>query len=75
MVLERELATFQTKLPALSEKHAGCYVLIHGEHIVGTWAAKADALEEGYRRFNLEPFLVKRIVADETPIFVPREIL
>jgi len=75
MALERELATFQANLPSLSEKCSGCYVLIHGDQIAGTWASKADALEEGYRRFNLEPFLVKRIVAEEKPIFVPREIV
>ncbi len=65
----------QANLPTLLEKEAGRYVLIHGEQIVGTWDAKAEALEEGYRRFNLEPFLVHRIVADEKPIFVPRDIL
>jgi hypothetical protein len=75
MALERELATFQANLPTLVEKHTGRYVLVHGEQVIGVWDAKAEALEEGYRRFNLEPFLVKRIVADEKPTFVPRGIL
>ena len=65
----------QANLPALLEKEAGRYVLIHGEQIVGVWNTNAEALAEGYRRFNLDPFLVHRIVADEKPIFVPRNIL
>ena len=75
MALDREWETFQANLPALLEKEAGRYVLIHGDQIAGVWDTKAQALEEGYRRFNIESFLVQRIVADEKPIFVPRDIL
>jgi hypothetical protein len=75
MAIDREWETFQDNLPALLEKEAGRYVLIHDDQVVGTWDTQAEALEEGYRRFNLESFLVQRIVADEKPIFVPREIL
>lgn len=74
MVLDREWETFQAKLPALLEKEAGRYVLIHGDEIAGVWDTNQEALEEGYRRFLLEPFLVQHIVADEKPIFVPREL-
>ena len=58
--------------PRALEKEAGRYVLIHGDQIVGVWDTQAEALEEGYRRFLFEPFLVHHIVADEKPIFVPR---
>ena len=75
MALDRAWATLQANLPALLEKEAGRYVLIHDDQVVGVWASKAEALEEGYRRFNLEPFLVHHIVADEKPIFVPRGLL
>lgn len=75
MALERELATFKEKLPELLAADAGKYVLIHGEDVSGVWETKTQALEEGYRRFGLEPFLVKRIVANETPIFVPRGLV
>ena len=75
MALDREMATFQANLPALLEKDAGRFVLVHGEQIVGTWDTKAEALEEGYRRFLFEPFLVHPIVAEEKPIFVPRGLL
>ena len=74
MVLDREWETFQANLPALLEKEAGRYVLIHGDQIVGVWDTQDEAMEEGYRRFLLEPFMVHHIVADEKPIFVPREL-
>ena len=74
MVLDREWETFQANLPALLEKEAGRYVLIHGDQIVSIWDTQAQALEEGYRRFLLEPFMVQQIVAEEKPIFVPRQL-
>ncbi len=67
------LTTFRANLPALLEKDAGRFVLIHGEDIVGVWDTKEQALEEGYDRIGLEPFLVKQVMAHETPIFVPWE--
>jgi hypothetical protein len=75
MAIDREWETLQANLPALLEKEEGRYVLIHNDQIVGAWDTKAEALEEGYRRFNLEAFLVHRIVAHEKPIFVPRGLV
>ena len=74
MAIDREMATFQANLPTLLEKDAGRNVLIHGERVVGIWDTKAEALEEGYRQFLFEPFLVHPIVAHEKPVFVPRGI-
>jgi hypothetical protein len=74
-VLDREWETLQANLPALLEKEEGRYVLIHQDQIVGAWDSKAEALDEGYRRFLFEPFMVHRIVADEKPIFVPRGLV
>ena len=75
MAIDREWETFLANLPALLEKEAGRYVLIHDNQVVGVWDTKAEALEEGYQRFLLESFLVQRIVADEKPIFVPRGLV
>jgi len=71
MALDREMATFQANLPALLEKDAGRYVLIHGHQIAGVWHTKAAALEEGYRHFILEPFLVPHTVPAETNLATP----
>jgi hypothetical protein len=75
MVLDREMATFQANLPALLEKDAGRYVLIHADQIASVWDTQDEALEEGYRRWLFEPFMVHHIVAEEKPIFVPRGLI
>jgi len=67
MALEKELETYKSKLPEL-KAHEGKYVLIHGEEVVDTFSSYDDALKEGYKRFGLEPFLVKQILSVE-PVF------
>jgi uncharacterized protein (DUF433 family) len=75
MVLDREWDTYQANLPELLHQHAGRYLLIRGNRIIGVWDTKDQALEEGYRRFLLGPFMVQHIVAEEKPIFVPRGLI
>jgi hypothetical protein len=64
MALEVELATYHRELPALLP-HAGKYALVHQDQISGLWATYSDALQEGYRLFGLDPFLVKKVQAAE----------
>jgi len=71
MALEKELATYHANLAELKAQ-AGKYVLIHGDDVIDTYSAYDDALKEGYERFGLEPFLVKRIEAVEQAHFVSR---
>ena len=71
MALEKELKTYSEKLSELLVNE-GKYVLIHGEDIVGCFVAYEDAVNEGYEKFGLEPFLVKRIQATEQVQFVTR---
>jgi hypothetical protein len=63
MALEQELATYRRELPKLVA-NTGKFVLIHGK-VSGIWETYSDALQEGYRLFGLEPFLVKQIQAVE----------
>lgn len=71
MALERELATYKAKLQELKEQ-AGKYVLIHGDDVIDTFSAYDDALKDGYDKFGLEPFLVKKIEAVEYAHFISR---
>lgn len=71
MTLERELATYKQKLPELKE-HEGKFVLIHGDDVVDTFSSYEDAIKEGYAKFKLEPFLVKRIQSFERAQFITR---
>jgi hypothetical protein len=65
VALERELETYKRALPELLH-NAGKYVLIYGGLVIGTLISYDKALEEGYRLFGLEPFLVKEIQANES---------
>jgi hypothetical protein len=65
MALEKELATYERKLPELLPEE-GKFVLIHGDDVAGTWDTYEDALKSGYEKFRLEPFLIKRIQWAET---------
>jgi hypothetical protein len=60
MALEKELATYQQKLGELLA-HEGKFVLIHGDEVAGICGTYEEALKEGYGKFGLDPFLVKRI--------------
>ena len=73
MALEKELETYKKKLSEL-EASEGKFVLIHGDEVVGVFAAYEDALREGYEKFNLTPFLVKKIQAVEQVQYVTRYI-
>jgi hypothetical protein len=73
MALEKELETYKKKLSEL-EASEGKFVLIHGDEVVGIFAAYEDALREGYEKFNLTPFLVKKIQAVEQVQYVTRHI-
>lgn len=72
MTLEKELATYQAKLPELKQ-HEGKFVLIHGDTVVDYFSSYDDAIKQGYREFGVvEAFLVKQIQALETVQFISR---
>jgi hypothetical protein len=71
MALEKEVQTYRDSLPSLLSEE-GKFVLIHDGKVIGTFDTYADALNEGYKLFRLEPFLVKQIQAVEQVHFVAR---
>jgi hypothetical protein len=73
VALERELETYRNNLPALLA-HEGKFVLIHGDRIDSFWDTLDQAAEAGYQRFLLEPFLIKKIVAFERPVYSSRNV-
>jgi adenosylmethionine-8-amino-7-oxononanoate aminotransferase len=72
MDLEKELAVYRSKLPELKAEHEGKFVLIHGDQVVDFFSSYDDAINAGYSRFGLEPFLVKQIHALEHAQFISR---
>ena len=64
MALETEVETYNRELPRLLDQQ-GRFVVIHGHDVVGTYDSYADALNVGYDKFELNPFLVKKIESVE----------
>lgn len=58
--LMRELETYEKMLPELST-NTGKFALIHGDDLVGIYDTYGDALTVGYDKFDLEPFMVRKI--------------
>lgn len=71
MALERELETWRRKFPELLQ-HEGKFALVHGDEIADVFAAYEDAIQAGYQRFGLQPFLVKQVQSDEQPEVITR---
>jgi hypothetical protein len=74
MALEKEIATYNAKLPELKDKE-GKFVLINGEDVVDFFSTYEDAIKAGYQRFQLTPFLVKRVLSTEPMLFITRSIV
>ena len=71
MALERELETYQLKLPELKAEE-GKFVVIQGEEVAGAYTSAEDAIKAGYERYKLEQFLVKQIRAVELVQLISR---
>lgn len=73
MALEQESATYQEHLMELLDSE-GKYVLIGGAEIVGCFDSYEQALDAGYDRFGLAPFLVKEIRRAEPLLYFSRDL-
>jgi hypothetical protein len=74
--LEHELDVFHRELPRLlaDERNRGKFVLICGDTVAGVYDSRSKALDAGYERFDLRPFLVKEITDHEKPKYFSRNI-
>jgi hypothetical protein len=60
--LQTEIKTFEEQLPTLRTKFPiGTYVLFMGTCLVGGFSTYTAALEAGYEKAGMEPFLVKQV--------------
>lgn len=76
VALETELDTFQRELPGLLADPANRdkYALVHRDTVAGIYADRTVAVEVGYDRFGLEPFLVKKVTDREEPLYFSRNL-
>jgi hypothetical protein len=57
-----DFAVYLRELPRLlKEGHAGRWALIMGDEVISVWDTARDVLQAGHERFDLEPFIVKKI--------------
>lgn len=73
MALDTELATYERELPSLLASE-GKFVLIQGDQVIGVYDTYRDAVQSGYDRCGLTPFLVKRIQIIEQIQYFTRPI-
>jgi len=73
MALEKEIETYNRELPKLLADE-GKYVVIQGDHVIGTNVSYEDALKSGYEKCGLTPFLVKKIQAVEQIQYFSRDL-
>ncbi len=74
--LERELEAFKRELQRLltNPENKGKVVLICGDAVDSIWPTVDEALNAGYDKFGLKPFLVKEIVEHEKPLYFSRNL-
>jgi len=70
-VLAEEMTAYRLLLPELLRDHEGQYVLIRGREVIGVFPDRSQALREGYRRFDVSPFLVREITASQPVVYLP----
>jgi len=73
MALEKELAVYERELERLLADE-GRFVLIFEDQILGIFDTYEDALQKGYEKAGIKPFLVKKIESTESIHFFSRDI-
>ena len=73
MALENELSVYNRHLIDLLA-HEGKFTLVCGEEIGGPFETYEAALQAGYERFGLVPFLVKQIRRAEPIHYFSRDL-
>lgn len=68
-----ELTTYEEHLPELLDSE-GKFVLILGKEVSGPFGSYGDALDAGYEKYGLKPFLVKQIRAAEPIQYFSRDL-
>ncbi len=70
---QKELETYKRKLPDLAGSE-GKFALISEGDVVGVFDSYGDALQTGYEKLGLKPFLVKQISTAEQIGFFSRSL-
>jgi hypothetical protein len=68
----RESETYRREVGRLlAEGHAGEFVLISGDEIIGFWPTRKQAVVEGFRRFHTNQFIVDLVSEWQEVVIIP----
>jgi hypothetical protein len=67
--LDTEIATYK-KLHSSLLQNEGKYAVVAGEELIGVYGTYEEALQAGYEKAKLLPFLVKKITGTELVVHV-----
>lgn len=73
LAFDVELKTYRKHLPELLDSKRE-FVLIRGHEVGGAFDTYEDALEAGYAKYGLDPFLVKEIRPAEPIQYFTRDL-
>ena len=68
------METYEREKPRLVAENEGKFVVIQGADVAGVWDTYVDALNAGYGKFGLTPFLVKQIEGIEHVQYFGRDL-
>ena len=71
--LTKETETYKKLLPSLLINE-GKFAVIHGDKLIGAYDSYEDALKIGYKECGINPFLVKKISAEENISYFSRDL-
>lgn len=63
MVLEKELETFERRLPELLEHNKGQFAVLKGGLLLGTFTTFDEAFEAGVDQWGNKEFLIREVTA------------
>ena len=67
----QELAFFERNRSTLLERHAGKFVLVKGEELIGAYDSAENAYAAGVDKFGDVPMLIKRVQASDPEAALP----
>lgn len=68
--LEENLRAYKEQLPRLLESNAGRFAVGRVGDEFSCWDTYADAIQCGYQKYELKPFIVQQVLRFEKPIFI-----
>jgi hypothetical protein len=68
--LEKNLKYFKEQLPKLLETDVGRFAVGRSGDDFSCWDTYPDAIQWGYQKYGLKPFIVKQVVRFERPEFI-----